>query len=73
MVPMAGLEPARYHYQRILSPPRLPFHHTGIFLQQEYDTIIVEIIQERNFSRKIDKNFNMWLLESVRFARIEVG
>ncbi len=28
-VPKAGLEPARYRYQRILNPPRLPFHHSG--------------------------------------------
>ena len=24
LVPVAGVEPARYRYQRILSPPRLP-------------------------------------------------
>ena len=29
LVPVVGLEPTRYHYQRILSPSRLPFHHTG--------------------------------------------
>ena len=29
MVPVVGLEPTRYRYQRILSPSRLPFHHTG--------------------------------------------
>ena len=29
MVPKVGLEPTRYHYQRILSPSRLPFHHFG--------------------------------------------
>ena len=29
MVPVVGLEPTRYLYQRILSPPRLPFQHTG--------------------------------------------
>ncbi len=31
LVPVVGLEPTRYRYQRILSPPRLPFQHTGIF------------------------------------------
>ena len=31
VVPVVGLEPTRYRYQRILSPPRLPFQHTGIF------------------------------------------
>ena len=30
MVPVVGLEPTRYRYQRILSPSRLPFHHTGV-------------------------------------------
>ena len=29
LVPKVGLEPTRYHYQRILSPSRLPFHHFG--------------------------------------------
>ena len=29
IIPMAGLEPARPYGQRILSPPRLPFRHTG--------------------------------------------
>ena len=32
LVPVVGLEPTRYRYQRILSPSRLPFHHTGIYL-----------------------------------------
>ena len=32
MVPVVGLEPTRYRYQRILSPSRLPFHHTGVIL-----------------------------------------
>ena len=31
MVPKAGLEPACCCQQRILSPPRLPFHHFGNF------------------------------------------
>ena len=30
VVPVVGLEPTRYRYQRILSPPRLPFQHTGV-------------------------------------------
>ena len=32
MVLVVGLEPTRYRYQRILSPSRLPFHHTSIYL-----------------------------------------
>ena len=32
LVPVAGLEPARRKHQRILSPPCLPFHHTGKYL-----------------------------------------
>ena len=31
VVPVVGLEPTRCRHQRILSPPRLPFQHTGIF------------------------------------------
>ena len=30
VVPVTGLEPVRYFYQRILGPLCLPFHHTGI-------------------------------------------
>ena len=30
LVPVAGLEPARCRQRWILSPLRLPFHHTGI-------------------------------------------
>ena len=29
LVPVVGLEPTRHRWQRILSPPRLPFQHTG--------------------------------------------
>lgn len=29
LVPKAGLEPAHHRWQRILSPPRLPFRHSG--------------------------------------------
>ena len=29
MVPVTGLEPVRHRWRRILSPLRLPFHHTG--------------------------------------------
>ena len=30
VVPVVGLEPTRHRWQRILSPPRLPFQHTGM-------------------------------------------
>ena len=29
LVPVTGLEPVRHRWRRILSPLRLPFHHTG--------------------------------------------
>lgn len=32
VVPAVGLEPTRCRHQRILSPPRLPFRHTGNLL-----------------------------------------
>ena len=32
LVPVVGLEPTRCRHQRILSPSRLPFHHTGLTL-----------------------------------------
>ena len=31
LVPVVGLEPTRCCHQRILSPHRLPFRHTGLF------------------------------------------
>ena len=31
LVLVVGLEPTRYHYHWILSPARLPFHHTSSF------------------------------------------
>ena len=31
LVPVVGLEPTRCRHQRILSPSRLPFHHTGVY------------------------------------------
>ena len=30
LVPVTGLEPVRCRQRRILSPLRLPFHHTGV-------------------------------------------
>ena len=48
MVPKAGLEPARYRYQRILSPSRLPFHHFGKY--GEYVTTFCEKKQGTAFS-----------------------
>ena len=35
LVPVAGLEPARGFPHRILSATRLPFHHTGIAIDNE--------------------------------------
>ena len=32
MVPVTGLEPVRHRWRWILSPLRLPFHHTGKFI-----------------------------------------
>ncbi len=38
LVPVVGLEPTRCCHQRILSPSRLPFHHTGkvLFIYSTY-------------------------------------
>ena len=36
MVPVVGVEPTRVLAQRILSPSRLPFHHTGEILWTHY-------------------------------------
>ncbi len=33
VVPVVGLEPTRCRHQRILSPSRLPFHHTGMCIE----------------------------------------
>ncbi len=47
LVPVTGLEPVRCRQRRILSPLRLPFHHTGVCLYS-----IVHIFQKskRNFA-----------------------
>ena len=44
MVPVVGLEPTRHCWQRILSPSRLPFHHTGKLLI--YYTPLFQKLQE---------------------------
>lgn len=33
LVRKVGLEPTRHHWQRLLRPPRLPFHHSRIELK----------------------------------------
>lgn len=55
LVPEVGLEPTRYCYQWILSPSRLPFHHTGISNECYYiinprknqDVFIADLLQNR--------------------------
>lgn len=45
-VPAAGLEPARYCYQWILSPPRLPFRQAGmISYNAPYSSTLSKILQ----------------------------
>ena len=56
MVPV-GLEPTRYRYQRILSPSRLPFHHTGKLL--DYYTLRKAKIKP--FFESFFKNKNFFL------------
>ena len=43
LVPVAGVEPARYRYQRILSPPRLPIptHRRAYQLQELYNISVI--------------------------------
>ena len=48
LVPKVGLEPTRYHYQRILSPSRLPFHHFGVSIIESFIIII-------NYYKKIKR------------------
>ena len=48
LVPKVGLEPTRYHYQRILSPSRLPFHHFGVSIIKSFIIII-------NYYKKIKR------------------
>ena len=45
MVPVVGLEPTCPRGQRILSPPRLPFHHTGAM--PDYDSTACTFLQQR--------------------------
>lgn len=46
LVPVVGLEPTRCRHQRILSPSRLPFHHTGIDTLMYYTGTIFKIQEE---------------------------
>ena len=49
LVPEAGLEPARYRYQRILSPPRLPiptYRQDNIFILS-HNVLFVNLIFEK--------------------------
>jgi hypothetical protein len=39
-VPEKGVEPSRPCGQRILSPPRLPFRHSGVFFQNNMNAKI---------------------------------
>ncbi len=49
-VPAAGLEPARYRYQWILSPPRLPFRQAGIIsYNADYSNTLSNILQAEFF------------------------
>ena len=50
LVPVAGVEPARYCYQRILSPSRLPIpSHRRIYLQNRTKTAFISISQFDNY------------------------
>ena len=44
MVPEAGLEPARTHVQWILSPSRLPFHHSGRLINCIMQELIFQVL-----------------------------
>ena len=48
LVPVTGLEPVRHHWRRILSPLRLPFHHTGRCITQY--SILPGKMQEKLFA-----------------------
>ena len=56
MVPVAGVEPARYRYQRILSPPRLPIP------THRLDIIIIQLLLEKS-NNHIQLFFNFRLTE----------
>ena len=47
LVPEAGLEPAQGCPYRILSPARLPFHHSGTKIYEEITIIFLAIFFKR--------------------------
>ena len=53
VVPVVGLEPTPCRQERILSPSRLPFHHTG----DSTPNIILDAEEEfkRKYRRKTEK------------------
>lgn len=60
MVPEAGVEPARNHFQRFLRPQRLPFRHSGtiyliIYYLPSYVKNIVRIFSFFGMAHAISK------------------
>ena len=54
MVPVTGLEPVRCRQRWILSPLRLPFHHTGSYLHS-----IQHLFENgKTYCKKIDYPFS---------------
>ena len=67
MVPKVGLEPTRYHYQRILSPSRLPFHHFGIS-HAESLIIIVHSEKKSKHLKGLFENFSEFSCDFFGFV-----
>ena len=60
VVPVTGLEPVRHRWRWILSPLRLPFHHTGIVLI--YYSIHQREMQEKLLPNRREQKLRCLLL-----------
>ena len=61
VVPVVGLEPTRHRWQRILSPPRLPFQHTGmrVVLYNSFPRISSTKYRENHIRRIFSPQFKL--------------
>ena len=85
MVPVVGLEPTPCCQERILSPSRLPFHHTGLLKKHSYYSVLFQKKQayfiknfpknwkvRKRYKKELPKRWGMWYnykLEKYRLAK----
>ena len=69
-MPKEGLEPSRHYWQRILSPQRLPFRHSGIYKVKYLIFYQAKIEKILGTSLYLNKNYE-FLIDSVLKIKFE--